>query len=288
MKVKVLILGSRGLIGHQIYNYLKDNSLFELHDISSRIKLQENTILIDAKNEKEFIDKVRIIKPDYIINCIGILINDASKNLEDAIFINSYLPHKLAKLAEKINAKLIHLSTDCVFSGNKKSPYIESDEKDGIDNYSKTKGLGEVFSDRHLTIRTSVIGPELKDSDSNQLFQWFMNQSGSINGFSKFIWSGVTSIELAKAIKWSIDNNISGLYHISNNSSISKYDLLKLFQKHTKKDITIIKSEVKMPDKSFVDTRLLMNYKIPSYELMVKEMIQLIKMEEKTYHHYRL
>jgi len=288
LKVKVLILGSRGLIGHQVYDYLKYNSNFELHNISSRTKLQEDTILVDARNEKEFIEKIISIRPQYIVNCIGLLISKASKNLEDAIFINSYIPHKLTKVADKINAKLIHLSTDCVFSGDKKTPYIESDDKDGIDNYAKTKGLGEVEIDGHLTIRTSVIGPELKESDSNQLFQWFMNQSGSINGFSKFIWSGVTSIELAKAVKWSIDNNLSGLYHITNNSSISKYELLKLFQKYTKKDINIIQSEVRMPDKSFIDTRLLINYKIPSYDQMVKEMIEYIKDKDSAYHHYRL
>ena len=88
MKVKVLILGSRGLIGHQVYDYLKYNSNFELHNISSRTKLQEDTILVDARNEKEFIEKIISIRPQYIVNCIGLLISKASKNLEDDIFIN--------------------------------------------------------------------------------------------------------------------------------------------------------------------------------------------------------
>jgi dTDP-4-dehydrorhamnose reductase len=197
------------------------------------------------------------------------------------------LPHILVKLADKINAKLIHLSTDCVFSGNKKSPYIESDKKDGIGNYAKTKGLGEVYNDRHLTIRTSVVGPEIRNN-GEELFHWFMGQSDSIDGFTKVIWSGVTSLELARALKWSIDNSITGLYHVTNNSSISKHELMKLFQKYTNKDIIINPYDRIDLDKSFIDTRLLMDYKIPSYEQMIKQMIEFIRENDGLYRQYCL
>jgi len=120
------------------------------------------------------------------------------------------------------------------------------------------------------------------------LFHWFMNQQGDISGFTKAIWSGVTTIELSKAVKWSIDNDITGLYHVTNNTSISKYELLKLFQKYTKKDISIKPVDGKNVDKSFIDTRLLMNYKIPSYDQMIKNMADLIKENSKLYKNYKL
>ena len=287
MKDKVLVLGSAGLIGHQVYNYLKDSGNYELHNISYHHKIQNDTILLDARDEKNFIDKITSIRPHYIVNCIGILINGSDTDPENAIFLNSYMPHRLARLADKVNAKLIHISTDCVFSGDKKEPYVETDEKDGRGVYAKTKGLGEIVNDKHLTLRTSVVGPELK-SDGEELFHWFMNQSDSISGFTKAIWSGVTTIELAKAVKWSIDNDITGLCHITNNSSISKYELLKLFQKYTKKDIDIKLVDGKNVDKSFIDTRLLMDYEIPSYERMVSDMVDLITNNRSLYSQYKV
>jgi len=287
LKDKVLVLGSAGLIGHQVYNYLKDSGNYELHNISYQNKIQNDTILLDARDEKIFIDKITSIRPHYIVNCIGILINGSDTDPENAIFLNSYMPHRLARLADKINAKLIHISTDCVFSGDKKEPYVETDEKDGRGVYAKTKGLGEVINDKHLTLRTSVVGPELK-TDGEELFHWFMNQQGDISGFTKAIWSGVTTIELAKAVKWSIDNDITGLYHVTNNTLISKHELLKLFQKHTKKDINIKPVDGNNVDKSFIDTRLLMNYKIPSYDEMISDMASLIVNNRSLYSQYKV
>ncbi len=287
MRKKVLVLGSTGLIGHQVFNYLKDKSDYELYNISYRKKLQDDTILLDARNEKNLIERIEDITPHYIINCIGILINGSNKDPENAIFLNAYMPHRLERLADDINAKLIHISTDCVFSGSKKSPYIETDEKDGKDTYAKTKSLGEIISDTHLTLRTSVVGPELK-SNGEELFHWFMNQSGSIPGFTKAIWSGVTTMELAKAVKWSIDNNITGLYHITNGKPISKYDLLCLFKKYTKKDINIIPVDDKEIDKSFIDTRNEIDYTISEYDSAIKNMIDVIRSNTKLYKDYHL
>jgi dTDP-4-dehydrorhamnose reductase len=287
LKDKVLVLGSAGLIGHQVYNYLKGDDNYELYNISYHHKIQNDTILLDARDEKNFIDKITSIRPHYIINCIGILINGSDTDPENAIFLNSYMPHRLTRLADKINAKLIHISTDCVFSGDKKESYVETDEKDGRGIYAKTKGLGEVINDKHLTLRTSVVGPELK-GDGEELFHWFMNQSDSVSGFTKAIWSGVTTIELAKAVKWSIDHHITGLYHVTNNSSISKHDLLQLFKKYTKQDISIEPFDGKNVDKSFIDTRLLMDYEIPSYERMVSDMIDLIANNRSLYSQYKV
>lgn len=285
MRKKVLVLGSTGLIGHQVYSYLKNNNKFELANISYRKKFDNNTLVLDIREENKFINSIKDINPDIIINCIGILIEGANKNPENAIFINAYMPHRLTRVADEIGAKYIHISTDCVFSGSKKEPYIETDEKDGKDTYARTKGLGEIINDKHLTLRTSVVGPELK-SDGEELFHWFMMQEGSINGFTKAIWSGVTTLELARAVSWAIKENITGLYHVTNNSSINKYDLLNLFKKYTKKEIQINKIDGKDVDKSFIDTRKEINYTIPSYEEMVLEMVALIKSKPYMYKQY--
>ena len=287
MNYKVLILGSSGLLGHQIYNYLQDNSDFNLSNISYTRKLNNETILLDARKEKYFFDQIINIQPNYIVNCIGVLINKAKQDPKRAMSLNALLPHKLEKLANNINAKLIHISTDCVFSGNKQSPYHETDEKDGSDTYAKTKSLGEIYSKNHLTIRTSAIGPEIING-SGELFHWFMNQSGVIEGFTKAIWSGVTTIELAKAVKWFINNNTIGLYHLTNGIPIKKYDLLHLFKKYTNNNIEIVKVDGIVSDKSFVDTRQEINYQLPTYDEMIRDMVALTKNKRTLYSHYNI
>jgi len=285
LKNRVLVLGSTGLIGHQVYNYLDSTGQYDLYNFSYRTKLKESTIILDARNETDFFRAIDDVSPDFIINCIGLLINAARDNPKDAIFLNAYMPHRLAALADSLKAKLIHVSTDCVFSGNKGIPYLEDDYKDGTDTYAKTKGLGEIINNKHLTLRTSVVGPELK-SDGEELFHWFMNQVGDISGFTKSIWSGVTTIQLAKAVECSIRRDITGLHHVTNNSSINKYDLLRLFKKHTKKDINIIQVDGKKANKSFIDSRGLFDFKIPSYDLMVSEMVKSMKINKSLYMQY--
>ena len=274
MKKKVLILGSTGMLGHQVVNYFLKFDDYNVIDIAFRSKLRGKTIISDVTDKTAFEKVVTELSPDFIVNCIGVLIHGSS-NVENAIYLNAYLPHQLKKISKNIGAKLIHISTDCVFSGDK-GGYIESDVKDGKGVYSQTKILGEIEDDANLTLRTSIIGPELKNNGEG-LFHWFMGQSGDIFGFTKAVWSGVTTIELAKIIKWAIDRNITGLYHATNNSSINKYKLLKLFQKYTEKEISISPVEENSIDKSFVDTRLLIDYDIPDYENMIKEMVVNIK-----------
>ena len=128
---RVLVLGSTGLIGHQVFRYLKATGDYDLYNFAFRKKFENSTILLDARNEEDYLQNIKKIAPNFIINCVGILINGSKKNPEDAIFLNAYMPHRLARLANDINARLIHISTDCVFSGNKGSSYIETDDKDG-------------------------------------------------------------------------------------------------------------------------------------------------------------
>lgn len=271
MKRKILILGSTGMLGHQVVKYFLQFNEYEIVDISYKKKLREETIILDVRNEHLLSETIINIDPDFIVNCIGLLINSVNNNLTGAIYINSYLPHRLKDIAESINAKLVHISTDCVFSG-KKGKYVEDDHRDGEDLYAKTKILGEVIDDSNITIRTSLIGPELKN-DGEGLFQWFMKQRGTTQGFTKAIWSGVTTLELAKGIKWAIDNNVTGLYHLTNNKSINKNELLHLFKKYTKKEIEISAVDGKNINKSFIDTRKEINYTIPDYDCMVRDMI---------------
>jgi len=285
LKKKILVLGSTGMLGHQVVNYFLKFDDYDVIDIAFRSKLREKTIISDVTDKTAFEKVVTELSPDFIVNCIGVLIH-GSNNVENAIYLNAYLPHQLKKISKNIGAKLIHISTDCVFSGDK-GGYIESDVKDGKGVYSQTKILGEIEDDANLTLRTSIIGPELKDNGEG-IFHWFMGQSGDISGFTKAIWSGVTTIELAKAVKWSIDNDITGLYHVTNNTLISKHELLKLFQKHTKKDINIKPVDGNNVDKSFIDTRLLMNYKIPSYDEMISDMASLIVNNRSLYSQYKV
>lgn len=284
---KVLVLGATGLIGHQAYNYLKSTGEYSMYNFSFRKKLNDESLLIDARNELDFLGAIRDVRPDYIVNCIGILIGGANKIPENAIFLNAYMPHRLRKLADSIDAKLIHISTDCVFSGNQKKPYLEADMKDGTSIYARTKSLGEVISDRHLTLRTSVVGPELKKT-GEELFHWFMGQSGTVDGYTASKWSGVTTIELAKAVESAIKNEITGIHHVTNNSSLSKYDILRLFKQYTKKNIDIVPVVGVDSDKSFRDTRLLLDFQIPSYEVMLSEMVAAIRENPNLYPHYIL
>lgn len=262
------------MLGHQVVNHLLEFDNYDVLDIAYRSKLREKTVIADV-TDKAILEKMVIkMNPDFIVNCVGRLIQ-GSHNVEKAIYLNAYLPHLLKKISKFIDSKLIHISTDCVFSGEKGS-YIESDIKDGKGIYSLTKILGEIEDNVNLTLRTSIIGPELK-SNGEGLFHWFMTQSGEISGYTKSIWSGVTTTELAKVIRCVIDADITGLYHVTNNSSIDKYNLLKLFKKYTKKNINIIPKEGEKIDKSFVDTRLLLKKNIPSYEQMIKEMVENMK-----------
>jgi dTDP-4-dehydrorhamnose reductase len=282
---KILVLGSTGMLGHQVVNYLDQFEDLDISNFSYKNKLNQKTIIVDAIDKVSLEKQIISIKPDFIINCIGLLI-EGSKNIERAQYLNAALPNELKKISKKIDSKLIHISTDCVFSGEIGS-YKENDIRDGKGTYAKTKILGEIIDKENLTIRTSIIGPELK-SNGEGLFEWFMCQTNEVHGYKNALWSGVTTLELSKAIRWAIINNVNGLYHITNNKVINKCDLLNLFKKYTKKNIKIIPFENKRVDKSFVDTRCLIDYIIPSYDEMVASMIKEIRVNKSLYSRYNI
>ena len=282
---KILILGATGLIGHQVYLRLNVNKNFVVSSIARQRKISDDTVLLDARDE-HLLEKVIVdINPDIIVNCMGVLIAEANRDPENAIFLNSYIPQYLKNIANSFDAKLVHISTDCVFSG-KKGLYTEDDIRDAEDTYGRTKALGEVTEPPHVTLRTSVVGPEIKEGE--ELFHWFMSQEGRIKGFTKSYWSGVTSLELAKAVEWVIEEDIQGLYHITNGIPINKYELLMLFKKYTNKEIEIESIEGKVSDKSFLDTRKDISYAVPGYEKMISEMVHFMKYRRTLYKQYTI
>ncbi|MDD3322943.1 MAG: SDR family oxidoreductase [Paludibacter sp.] len=237
-KKKLLLLGATGMAGHVAYYYLNATGKYEITNVVFRNKLTDDSLILDITDKLATKKLLRDVQPDIILNCVGILIRGSQLYPDNAIYINAYFPHLLERLAAEVNAKLIHISTDCVFSGLKGN-YSETDIRDADDIYGKSKGLGEVINDKDLTIRTSIIGPELKKNGEG-LFHWFMNQKGQINGYIGAYWGGVTTLELVKAIDSAIDQKIVGLVHLTNGERISKYDLISLFKEIWKRDDLII------------------------------------------------
>jgi dTDP-4-dehydrorhamnose reductase len=271
---KILLLGSAGMAGQILKVELKKlTDQIELVDIARNSKISKPKINLDLRNFKELEIIINKGNFDFIINCAGVLNSFAEENPDQAILLNSYLPYFLVKVTSKSTTKIIHISTDCVFSG-KSGGYIESDFKDGIGFYAQSKALGEIINSKDLTFRTSIIGPDL-NLNGIGLFKWVCNQKGAINGYSKAYWSGVTTIELAKIILEIINrSNIpTGIIHLTNNTKISKFDLLTLIKNVFElKDIQIIEYHNYEVDKSFVNTRNDINFKVPSYLDMILEM----------------
>ncbi len=266
---KVVVLGSLGMAGHIIAEYLYSTGHYEVYGIARQKGRFVNAVM-DVTNFEVLKEHLKTIAPDYVVNCIGVLVSQSKNNISNAILLNSYLPHFLSEIGRKINYKLIHISTDCVFSG-KQGQYKEDSFRDGDDNYARTKALGEVDNETDLTIRTSIIGPELKDSGTG-LIDWFFKQHGSINGYSKAYWSGVTTLELAKATDETIKQNITGVYHLCPTEKVSKYNLLKTLAKIWNKDIEVKVFEDYNVDKSLVCTRCDFVYPAPDYGKMLGEL----------------
>lgn len=264
--MKVLIVGSKGMAGHLIRDILIKSGL-EVIDISRTNEFFESTYTLDLTNLQYLEQILSKETPDVVVNCAGVLNQNAESNPEQSVFVNSYLPHFLASRSKR----LLHISTDCVFSG-KKGNYVESDVKDGLGVYATSKSLGEVNYGPHLTLRTSIIGPELK-TDGIGLLHWVLHQSGTVNGYSNAFWSGVTTLELAKAVlKFIGTPQITGLLHYSNNVKIDKFHLLEIINTVFMLGLEIDAYPDYHVDKSLLHTRKDIKLDIPSYEVMIKEL----------------
>jgi dTDP-4-dehydrorhamnose reductase len=282
--IKILILGSTGLLGSTLLKYFSKKNNFECYGAIRKkldtIKLKniKNVKLykINYKKKRDIIKVFNQIKPDLIINCIGIIKQLTKKNkTSEIIRVNSFLPHYLAEIVNlQKKIRLIHFSTDCVFSGIKGN-YKETDLPDASDIYGRSKLLGELSCSNTLTLRTSIIGHELQTKDS--LLNWFLNQKKSVKGYKNAIFSGLTTLEIAKVLdKFIIPNkNLEGLYHLSG-KTISKYDLLNLIKKVYKRNIKIyINRNVKI-NRSLNSNSLqqITGYKPNNWNKIIKEMFE--------------
>jgi dTDP-4-dehydrorhamnose reductase len=287
MEKKVVVLGSTGMLGHVVYDVLNADSNYSVFNISYRKKLNSETIICDVSNLNELTNIIKKIQPDVIINCIGVLIKGAESSPANAIFINSYFPHFLVKVCNEIGSRLIHVSTDCVFSGSN-GPYFEDSFRDSDDVYGRSKALGEVSGSEVLTVRTSIIGPELKE-DAEGLFDWFYKRSEStIQGYGNVLWSGVTTVELARAIQFAIDNCLTGLWNLSNKTPISKLGLLHLFNEHlpVAKRKNILKNEEYTSSKCLLSKREDISFDVHSYSTMMNLLVSFINDRPKLYGNY--
>lgn len=282
MKKKIIIIGSKGMAGHVVYNYFKALPDFDVVDISRNDDVFASNYNVDVTDTNALKIIFEKEQPTVVVNCIGVLNKDAEDNPDKAIFLNTYFPHFLAREGTNKGFKLIHISTDCVFNG-KKGSYTEGDVKDGFGFYAQSKALGEVDYGAHLTVRTSIIGPELK-ANGIGLFHWFMQQKGAIGGYTQAIWGGVTTFELAKYIRFALEQNTTGLMHLTNGEKISKYDLLSVIKNiFNTTRTTINASEGKHVDKSLISTRQDFTYNVPSYHQMIVEMHDLMQKNKANY-----
>jgi dTDP-4-dehydrorhamnose reductase len=228
---------------------------------------------VDVEQQDSLLQAFIHARPAIVVNCIGLVkqlaeVNDPLR----VIPINTVLPHRLAKLCELTNARLIHISTDCVFSGEK-GQYRESDFPDAQDLYGRSKYLGEVSESHAVTLRTSIIGHEL--NSSHGLVEWFLSQGERCEGYAKVIFSGVPAVVLAKAIRDAIipRPELSGVYHLAA-KPISKYELLKLIAKTYQKKIEVVPDNRLAIDRSLDPGRLLAatGYSPPEWEEMIELM----------------
>jgi dTDP-4-dehydrorhamnose reductase len=281
--VRILILGGDGMLGHQLLK-----SFAPKHDV--RVTLRQpleryaSFGLFRATNAYGGIELGRAdsllpvlgrFRPEAIINAAGIVkqrptAEEAIPNLE----INALLPHRLALLCEPTGARLVHMSTDCVFSGQEGN-YAETDPADADDLYGRTKYLGEVHAPNCITLRTSIIGREL--ARKTGLLEWFLAQTGSIRGFRKAIFSGFTTLEMARIIEMLLTRfpRATGLYHVSS-EPISKFDLLGLVKKRLGLAIDVVPYDDFVCDRSLDSTKFRseFGYKPPEWPTMVDELAQ--------------
>jgi len=278
----VLVIGATGLIGSSIFRHLSGNpnlmvfgtirnSADKLFFSPSQAKKLHSPFLAPENHKWDKI--LRKIRPHVVINCLGITKHLVGGNDPlVAIPINSYFPHYLNARCKEYGARLIHISSDCVFSGNR-GGYLESDIPDAEDFYGRTKALGEITDGSAITLRTSTIGHELKSAFG--LLDWFLGQKISCQGFKKAYFSGVTTLELAKIIDRYVIPNVQlhGLYHVGARK-ISKYDLLTQIACEYGKKIEIIPNTTFKINRSLNSDRFYKatGYRPPSWKLLLKEL----------------
>ncbi|MBI6657957.1 SDR family oxidoreductase [Pseudomonas sp. MF6751] len=262
--MKVLVLGVTGMLGSAVFKRMDLDARYEVRGTmrspsglkyfneGQQAKLISN---LDVLNADELTTLFVNERPDAVINCVGLIKQFSSaKDPLATLPINALLPHRLAKLCDLVGARFVQISTDCVFSGTK-GGYVESDISDAEDLYGKSKYIGEVIDSKNaITLRTSIIGREL--NSTNSLVDWFLSQSGSVKGYSRAIFSGLPTDELANVIADYVlpRTDIFGLYHVSADP-IDKFSLLGLVKREYKKETVIVADETLKIDRSLDSSR---------------------------------
>lgn len=284
--MKFLVLGCNGMAGHIISLYLKERG----HDVfgfDRRESALIKSVSGDARNTELLRQIINDGKFDTIINCIGVLNQFAEQDKALATYLNAYLPHFLVGVTEGTDTQVIQMSTDCVFSG-KRGQYTEADLPDGETFYDRSKALGELNDNKNLTLRNSIVGPDINENGIG-LLNWFMKQEGEINGFTGAMWTGQTTLQLAKTMEIAAKERISGLFNMVPDHSISKCDLVGLFNTYMRDSKIKINPIVGVnADKSLKRTNFSFSYLIPDYEIMVRELAEWMKNHKELYPHYDL
>jgi len=282
--MRVLILGGSGMLGHKVFQVLSARfetfatfryadgvwTRYPMYDNVEKERLVANT---DALNFSTVIRAFAYVRPDVVVNCIGII-----KQLKEArdpyisIALNALFPHQLANLCGATGARLFHMSTDCVFSG-RKGNYTESDVPDAEDLYGRTKLLGEVDRPGCLTIRTSIIGRDFAKNDA--MLEWFLSQrGGKVQGYTRAIFTGFSTQTFARIIGDLIEQHqqLSGIYHVAS-APISKYDLLVRLREAMRLNIEIEPQSEFFCNRSLNAARFVAatGYVIPSWDEMITE-----------------
>lgn len=279
--MRILIFGGSGMLGHRLWLNLSQNhetwvtvrkDLSQIPDIP---EFPRRYILpyVDALLNEGIQNAINSVHPDLVVNCIGLVKQlPLAKESLPSITLNALLPHRLALICREGGIRMIQFSTDCVFSG-KKGRYIESDLSDAEDLYGRTKFLGEVAYPHTVTLRTSIIGRELKTRHG--LIEWFLAQKETIRGYKRAIYTGFTTDEFSRIILKHIlpRTDLSGVYHVSSDP-ISKYDLLTMVNKAFKRELTILPDEEFVCDRSLDSARFreVTGYKAPAWPEMIDEL----------------
>jgi dTDP-4-dehydrorhamnose reductase len=285
--MRILVLGGDGMLGHQLLR-----ELGRTHDVTVSLRntrehyrayqlFDERTTVygIDAHDHAGLAGLIGSAKPDIVVNAIGIVKQrDDAKAAIPSLEINALLPHRLADMCAARGARLIHISTDCVFSGSR-GAYREEDFPDADDLYGRSKLLGEVTAPGCLTLRTSIIGLELKNKTS--LIEWYLAQTGTIRGFTRAIYSGLTTYEFSRVIGRVISDfpGLDGLYQVASDP-ISKYEILqKLTQLLDRKDVSVSADDTFHLDRSLNGEKFARatSYCAPSWDSMLGELSQKIR-----------
>ena len=272
-KLRVAVLGYTGMLGHMLTTRMEGK--YELI-LCGRTKNSEligvnEYINFNIDNLPVFFNELEKCNIDVIVNCIGVLVAESERDIKMAIKINSLLPHDLSEFGNSRGIKLIHISTDCVFSGKSNFFYSPEDAHNAEDPYGKTKSLGEAIDKNALVLRTSIIGPDIREN-SQGLFNWVCsNNNKTIVGFRNVLWSGVTTLYLADTIIHYIENFKIGLIQVSNNSSISKYSLIVLIDEIFQLSLDLVGKTEKISSKCMLCSST-HDLPVPNYESMLTDL----------------